>query len=84
MLPSKTSYSAKYISYKILNGNINYRRLYFKNVRNVEGDIIKEDFFIDESEELKAIGYLSHGVIVSFMADEDWENIEFCYPHSKF
>lgn len=77
----KTSYSAKFINYEILNKNFHYKRLNFTNVRNRNGDLVKYCLCIDESESLKIIGHLSYGEIVNFVADENFQNIEFCYPH---
>jgi hypothetical protein len=81
MSANRSRWSAKFINYEILNNNFHYRRLNFTNVRNTNGDVIKDCLCIDESESLKIIGHISYGEIINFIADENFENIEFCYPH---
>lgn len=83
MSANRASWSAKFINYEILDGNFHYRRLNFVNVRNIKGNIVKDCLCIDESEELKIIGHLEYGDIISFTTDENFQNIEFCYPHGQ-
>ena len=81
----KTSYSAKFINYEILNNDLRYRRLNFTEVRNSSGDIVKNCLCVDESESLKIIGHLDKGYIVGFTASiVDLTNIEFLYPYALY
>lgn len=81
MIKKRSSWRAKFISQEVLRWGLLYRRIYFKKLENEEGLIVKDSFYIDESESLKIIGPLSKGDLVSFDADEDLNNIEFYYPH---
>jgi len=57
--------------------------LHFKNVRSEEGEIIKREWTLDESTlDKQIVGHLTRGEIVSFKANIEFMNIEFCYPHS--
>ncbi len=82
MSANRSSYSAKFINYEYLSSDFKYRRLNFKDVRDSRGIVVKNILCIDESESLIIIGHLNYGDIVSFTADVNFTNIEFCYPHS--
>ncbi len=77
----KSNWTAVFVYQKLLKGKHLHRRLYFRNLRNEDGLIIRENFVIDESESIKAGGRFEVGDTVSFYADEDFKNIEFCYPY---
>ncbi len=81
MVKERSSWRAKFVSQKVVKWGTLYRRIYFKNLENEDGLIVKDSFFIDESKSLKIMGYLTKGDLVSFYADKDLNNIEFCYPH---
>jgi len=80
MVGKKSIWWATFVSSELLKGT--YRRLNFKNVKNEEGIIIKDVFCIDESENLSAID-LHKGQPVSFIVDENFNVVNFCYPHDS-
>ncbi len=83
MTERRSRWVATFVSQEILEWGSLYRRIYFKNLRNETGLIVRESFCIDESESLRITGGLPYGEIVYFYADEDLSNIEFCYPHGE-
>lgn len=84
MLDKNAIWTATFVKAELL-GKTSFRRLHFKNVKNEEEEIIKESFFIDESENLRAINssISMTGEIISFVIDENLKVINFCYPHDS-
>jgi len=65
---------------------ITLRKLHFKNVRNEKEEIVKTEFSIIETKDLKAIGLPNSmkGQLVSFVINEESLEVEnFCYPHDS-
>lgn len=84
MIGKKSIWRGKVVKAELL-GKSTYRRLHFKNVTNEDDIIMKESFFIDESENLRAINssILITGDIVSFEVDKNFNVTNFCYPHDS-
>lgn len=85
MSSDKSIWTAVFIGYETLKENSNYRRLNLIDVRNRNGDVVKKEFFIDESEELQIDNITNNKIICFFTSDEKLENvIKFCpYPPPK-
>ncbi len=81
MIKKRSTWSATFVDQKIEKWTVLYRRIYFKNLRNEDNQVVKDSFHIDESDSLTITGGLSYGDQVIFDADEDLNNIEFHYPH---
>jgi len=79
MESKNTRLTARFVNCELLTGT--YRRLNFKNVKNEEGIIIKDIFCIDESENLRAIN-LTSAHAIGFTVDENFNVLDFDYPHS--
>lgn len=83
MLKEKSTIIAVFDYYNYKPNYLFKKILHFKNIRAEEGGIIKREWILDESVlDKQIVGHLTRGEIVSFKADIEFMNIEFCYPHS--
>lgn len=57
------------------------QRTHFRDVRLREGGLVAKRLVFDEETSAKIIGHLSIGEYVAFLADLEFKNIEFQYPH---
>jgi hypothetical protein len=79
MVEKRSSWIATFVSYEVLEKwkPPYLRRLFFKNLRDETGLIVREDiFFIDESESMRTGRFLI-GDVVSFYAYGDLSGVEF-------
>lgn len=75
-------FTAIFKDYEMLNDNLPYRRLHLIDVRNHEGILIKDQIFINETEELQLD--INENKIICFLAeDKTLENIIKFYPYPK-
>jgi hypothetical protein len=58
------------------------RKTHFRDVRFREGGLIQEHLVFDEETSEKIIGHLTIGEFIAFLADVEFRNIEFQYPHA--
>lgn len=80
MSKKRSSYTAIFNHYE--NVIKPKRKITFREVRtSPEGNLVAEQWVLDEETASKIVGHLTLGEIVSFTADEDLKNIKFGYPH---
>ena len=83
MSKEKSTIIAVFDYYKYKQNDLFNKILHFKNLRAEEGGIIKREWILDENTlDKQIVGHLTRGEIVSFKADIEFVNIEFCYPHA--
>lgn len=58
------------------------QKTHFRDVRVRDGGVIAKRLVFDEEISGKIIGHLTIGEYVAFLADVEFKNIEFQYPHS--
>jgi len=84
MSKEKSIITAIFNHYEYKPNKLFNKILHFKNVRSEEGEIIKREWTLDESTlDKQIVGHLTRGEIVSFKANIEFMNIEFCYPHAE-
>lgn len=63
------------------------RRVYLKDVRHREGGLAKKKLIFTERVASKVIGtlapQLTSGEYIAFLADIEFKNVEFKYPHGE-
>lgn len=58
------------------------RKTHFRDVRLRTGGLVADRLVFDEGDNGKIQGHLTLGEYVAFLADVEFKNIEFQYPHS--
>lgn len=58
------------------------KKTHFRDVRLREGGLVAKRLVFDEEISGKITGHLTIGEYVAFLADVEFKNIEFQYPHS--
>ena len=58
------------------------QKTHFRDVRLREGGLVAKKLVFDEEISAKIVGYLTIGEYIAFLADVEFKNIEFQYPHS--
>lgn len=80
MIKEKTIWSAQFTGFEILDGENNYRRLNFREVRNPKGVLTRMDFSIEENEQLQIGNVNKHEIICFATADETLDRVIKFYP----
>jgi len=57
------------------------QRTCFRDVRVREGGLVAKELVFDEETSGKITGHLTIGEYIAFLADVEFKNIEFQYPH---
>ena len=57
------------------------KKTHFRDVRVREGGLVSRKLVFDEDVSSKIVGHLTFGEYVAFLADIEFKNIEFEYPH---
>lgn len=58
------------------------QKTHFRDVRLREGGFVTRKLVFDEDTSSKIVGHLTTGEYIAFIADVEFKNIEFKYPHS--
>lgn len=58
------------------------KKTHFRDVRLREGGLVAKKLVFDEETSSKITGHLTIGEYIAFLADVEFKNIEFQYPHS--
>ena len=58
------------------------QKTHFRDVRVREGGLVAKRLVFDEETSGKITGHLTIGEYIAFLADVEFKNIEFQYPHS--
>lgn len=58
------------------------KKTHFRDVRLRTGGLVADRLVFDEEDSGKIQGHLTLGEYVAFLADVEFKNIEFQYPHS--
>ncbi len=58
------------------------QKTHFRDVRVREGGLVAKKLVFDEETSGKITGHLTIGEYIAFLADVEFKNIEFQYPHS--
>ena len=58
------------------------QKSHFRDVRVREGSLVAKKLVFDEETSSKITGHLTIGEYIVFLADVEFKNIEFQYPHS--
>jgi hypothetical protein len=59
------------------------QKTHFRNVRVIEGCIVTRKLVFNEDISSKIVGHLTLGEYITFIADIEFKNIEFKYPHGQ-
>jgi hypothetical protein len=57
------------------------KKTHFRDVRVREGGLVSRKLAFDEDVSSKIVGHLTFGEYIAFIADIEFKNIEFEYPH---
>lgn len=57
------------------------QKTHFRDVRLRNAELVADKLVFDEEDSGKIQGHLTLGEYVAFLADVDFKNIEFQYPH---
>lgn len=57
------------------------KKTHFRDVRIREGGLVSRKLVFDEDVSSKIVGHLTFGEYIAFIADIEFKNIEFQYPH---
>jgi hypothetical protein len=57
------------------------KKTHFRDVRVREGGLVSRKLVFDEDVSSKIVGHLTFGEYIAFIADIEFKNIEFEYPH---
>lgn len=77
----KTLFSAVFERYE-QSMELLKQRTHFRDVRLREGGLVAKKLVFDEETSGKITGHLTIGEYIAFLADVEFKNIEFQYPHS--
>ena len=77
---SKTLFTAVFERYEQSTGLFK-RKTHFRDIRVREGGVVTKYLVFDEDVSSKIVGHLTFGEYVAFLANIDFKNIEFEYPH---
>lgn len=77
---SKTLFTAVFDRYEYGKGLFR-KKTYFRDVRTREGGLVSRKLVFDEDVSSKIVGHLTFGEYIAFIADIEFKNIEFQYPH---
>lgn len=82
MTESKTLFTAVFEKYE--KGNELFKKkTHFSDVRLRDGGLVTRKLVFDEEVSSKIIGHLTFGEYIAFLADIEFKNIEFDYPHGN-
>lgn len=77
---SKSLFTAVFDRYEQSTGLFK-KKTHFRDVRVREGGLVSRKLVFDEDVSSKIVGHLTFGEYVAFLADIEFKNIEFEYPH---
>ncbi len=76
----KILFSAMFENYEYGN-EIFKTKVHIRDVRTRDGSLVRKKYVFDENIASKIQGYLTLGEYIAFLADVEFKNIEFQYPH---
>ena len=82
MSNNKVLFTAVFDHYEY-NQNVLKSKVAVREVRTREGSLVRENYIFDEENSGKIIGHLTLGEYIAFLANVDFSNIEFQYPHGQ-
>lgn len=82
MSEEKTVFTAVFVSYERLEDSIFDQISHYKDVRTRDGCVVKNSLFLPPEITKKIVGHLTRGEYISFLANVEFSNIEFQYPHA--
>jgi hypothetical protein len=59
------------------------QKTHFRDVRLREGGVVTRKLVFDEDTSSKIVGHLTFGEYIAFIAEVEFKNIEFQYPHGQ-
>lgn len=77
---SKSLFTAVFEKYEY-GKEVLRKKTHFRDVRVREGGLVSRKLVFDENVSSKIVGHLTFGEYVAFLADIEFKNIEFEYPH---
>ena len=77
---SKSLFTAVFDKYEY-GKEILRKKTHFRDVRVREGGLVSRKLVFDEDVSSKIVGHLTFGEYIAFLADIEFKNIEFQYPH---
>jgi hypothetical protein len=77
---SKSLFTAVFEKYEY-GKEVLRKKTHFRDVRVREGGLVSRKLVFDEEVSSKIVGHLTFGEYVAFIADIEFKNIEFEYPH---
>lgn len=81
MSESKSLFTAVFERYEPSTESIK-QKTHFREVRTRDGSIVSRKLVFNEDTSSKIVGHLTFGEYIAFIADIEFKNIEFQYPHS--
>lgn len=82
MSEEKTLFTAVFERYEYIKDSLD-KKVYLRDVRLRDGSSIRKQLILDETHSKKIQGHLSLGEYIAFLADLEFKNIEFQYPHGN-
>tara|TARA_R110000868_G_scaffold46022_2_gene152322 strand:- start:593 stop:1057 length:465 start_codon:yes stop_codon:yes gene_type:complete len=79
-IESKTLFTAVFERYEY-GKELLRKKTYFRSVRLKDGGFVSQELVFDEDVSSKIVGHLTFGEYITFIADIEFKNIEFEYPH---
>lgn len=79
-IESKTLFTAVFERYEY-GKELLRKKTHFRSVRLKDGGFVSQELVFDEDVSSKIVGHLTFGEYVSFLANIEFKNIEFQYPH---
>jgi 3-phenylpropionate/cinnamic acid dioxygenase small subunit len=77
---SKTLFTAVFERYE-QGKELFKKKTHFRDVRVREGGLVSRKLVFDEEVSSKIVGHLTFGEYIAFIADIEFKNIKFQYPH---
>lgn len=81
MSESRTLFTAVFERYE-QSMELLKQKTHFRDVRVREGSLVAKKLVFDEETSSKIVGHLTLGEYIAFLADIEFKDIEFQYPHS--
>ena len=82
MSEEKILFTAIFTHYEHIEENIFDQISHYKNIRTRDGCIVKKLLSLSPELTKTIVGHLTRGEYISFLANVEFTNIEFTYPHA--
>ena len=80
MIENRSLFTAVFERYEYCKESIK-QKTHFRDVRIRDGGLVSRKLVFNEDTSSKIVGNLTMGEYIAFIADIEFKNIEFQYPH---